>query len=84
MGIFTAWICTQSFAVKLLNTGGMNLGSWLIGLVYICFIISNQVYPPPRWSSPERVTVIKIVPWCPSPLKKSERGLIVLMILCRS
>ena len=25
-GIFTAWICTQSFAVKLLNTNGLKLG----------------------------------------------------------
>eukprot|EP01052_Picozoa_sp_SAG31_P020034 SAG31_NODE_1487_length_8148_cov_4.926823_7_plen_111_part_00 len=26
-----------------LNTGGLSLGSWLIGLVYLCFILSNQV-----------------------------------------
>ena len=50
MGIFTAWICTQSFAVKLLNTGGMNLGSWLIGLVYICF--PSRTRSQPRWSEP--------------------------------
>jgi MFS family permease len=41
--IFTAWIATQNFAVKLLNSGGTALGSWLIGVVYIAFIISNQI-----------------------------------------
>lgn len=41
--IFTAWIATQNFAVKLLNSGGTALGSWLIGVVYVAFIISNQI-----------------------------------------
>ena len=62
MGIFTAWICSQSFAVKLLNTGGMNLGSWLIGLVYICFIISNQVYPPPAGLAPSESLSLRSCP----------------------
>ena len=82
IGIFTSWFGTQSFAVKLLNTGtqdarrkspecsqkkqarlsagspltasvcpcvcaagGKQLGSWLIGIVYVVFILSNQVAP---------------------------------------
>lgn len=45
IGIFTSWFSTQSFAVKLLNSGGVNLGSWLLGIVYVCFIISNQIAP---------------------------------------
>ena len=38
-GIFTSWFGTQSFAVKLLGP----LGSWLIGIVYITYIVSNQI-----------------------------------------
>ena len=49
IGIFTSWFGTQSFAVKLLNTGGAQLGSWLIGIVYIFFILSNR---EPRTHSP--------------------------------
>ena len=45
IGIFTSWFGTQSFAVKLLNTGGKQLGSWLIGIVYVVFILSNQFAP---------------------------------------
>jgi MFS family permease len=45
IGIFTSWFGTQSFAVKLLNTGGAQLGSWLIGIVYVFFILSNQIAP---------------------------------------
>lgn len=41
--IFTAWIATQNFAVKLLNSGSSALGSWLIGVVYMAFIVSNQI-----------------------------------------
>jgi MFS family permease len=41
--IFTAWIATQNFAVKLLNSGSTALGSWLIGVVYVAFIVSNQI-----------------------------------------
>lgn len=36
---------TQSFAVKLLNNGDLHLGSWLIGIVYGFFILSNQIAP---------------------------------------
>lgn len=45
IGIFTSWFGTQSFAVKLLNQGGKQLGSWLIGIVYVVFILSNQIAP---------------------------------------
>jgi hypothetical protein len=42
VGIFVSWFGTQSFAVKLL---GDEIGTWLLGIVYGCFIVSNQVAP---------------------------------------